>query len=133
MKWHVNSGNKTPYGKVTLYGEQGGWTEKSKQRIAFQLSRIRHWKVTLGDYQDAPDIPATWFVDPPYVTQNKAYGTPFTDFIRLSSWCKQRKGLAIVCELHGADWLPFRPIYKGYSKSQTQFIDAVWIGVNNDN
>jgi hypothetical protein len=82
------------------------------QLIAANLYKIKHWQIIEGDYQDAPDIEATWFVDPPYVKGGKyyKYGSKYIDYGQLSTWCKERKGQTIVCEADGEDWLPFEPL-----------------------
>ena len=76
--------------------------------------------VRLGDYRSAPDLEATWFVDPPYqptrgmkTGQGLGYAPGCTsrelDYGELAEWCRSRRGQVIVCEQEGADWLPFRP------------------------
>lgn len=86
------------------------WGERCRARIAGSVERIDHWKITEGDYRDAPDIEATWYIDPPY--QDKGYrykhGANDIDFDALGEWCKSRRGQVIVCENEGATWLPFR-------------------------
>jgi site-specific DNA-adenine methylase len=86
----------------------GGWNARTKERIARNMHKIRHWQIIEGDYRDAPDIEATWFVDPPY---NNRAGRKYTaqpdSFESLGEWCKGRKGQVMVCENEGADWLPF--------------------------
>lgn len=42
------------------------WGEEIRSRIAAQVEHIRHWRVIEGDFSTAPDITATWFIDPPY-------------------------------------------------------------------
>lgn len=44
------------------------WGETIRARVAAQVSAIRHWTVIEGDFADAPWEPATYFVDPPYLT-----------------------------------------------------------------
>ena len=87
------------------------WGPAARERIASQLARIRHWTIIHGDYRQAPDIEATWFVDPPYQVMGKHYrhGAKGLDFDALGAWCRERKGQAIVCENEGATWLPFEP------------------------
>jgi len=86
-----------------------GWTEQRKLNIAGNLPRIRPWAVIEGDYSDAPDIPATWFIDPPYCgPPGRHYKHADVDYPRLGDWCKTRPGQVIVCENAGATWLPFR-------------------------
>lgn len=88
-----------------------GWTEAKRYYAARGVSGIRHWTVIEGEYTAAPDIEATWFVDPPYEGAGVHYKHPSTaiDFPALGSWCRSRLGQTIVCENVGASWLPFRP------------------------
>lgn len=78
--------------------------------IANNLDRIRHWKVIEGDYTQAPDIRATWFVDPPYQNGGQYYrhSNKNISYEKLASWCLERKGQLIVCENSKATWLPFK-------------------------
>lgn len=62
---------------------------------------------SLGDYSEAPDIEATWFIDPPYQGVN-GYRHSALDYDRLGEWCMTRRGQVIVCEGADADWLPFQ-------------------------
>lgn len=84
------------------------WGPGARARIARQLGCIRHWTVIHGDYSDAPDAPATYFIDPPYQEQGKRYPCQPADFEALGRWCRQLNGQTIVCEREGASWLPFR-------------------------
>ena len=86
-----------------------GWNEAVRARVASQVQHIRHWCVVEGDYKSAPDVLATWFIDPPY--NNKAgsyYVENRLDYASLATWCAERSGQRIVCENEGATWLPFR-------------------------
>lgn len=85
------------------------WGVKVRARIADQVGAIRHWTVIEGDYSDAPEVEATYFVDPPYA--NKAgshYRIRFAGHAALGEWCRTRPGQVIACENDGATWLPFR-------------------------
>ena len=85
------------------------WGEAIRARIARQVEAIRHWRV-LADYREAPDIEATWFIDPPYVGRlGQRYRRRIDDYEQLAAWCRARRGQVMVCENDGADWLPFRP------------------------
>ena len=92
-------------------GGQLSWGSAVRQRIASQLPAIRHWTLIEGDYTEAPDVPATWFVDPPYIDKGRHYrlGSDSLDYQALAEWCRSRRGQVMVCENVGADWLPFRP------------------------
>ena len=85
------------------------WGPRVREVLASQVPHIRHWRVIEGDYTDAPDINATWFIDPPYQQAGRHYphGSDGLDFPALGQWCGERKGQVIVCEATGADWLPF--------------------------
>ena len=88
-----------------------GWGAARRNRVAAQVGHIKHWQVMCADYQLAPDVEATWFIDPPYERAGAHYrhGSKSIDFSGLATWCRQRQGQAIVCEADGADWLPFVP------------------------
>jgi len=89
-----------------------GWTTATRERIASQVGAIRHWKIVEGDYTAAPDVAATWFVDPPYDNAAGRYyvhGSDKLDFTALAAWCRSRRGHVMVCENEGATWLPFQP------------------------
>jgi hypothetical protein len=89
------------------------WGEMSIERIASQVEHIKHWRVLEGDFTEAPNMKATWFVDPPYVKAGSRYrfGSQKLDFDALGKWCRDRQGQTIVCEQEGANWLPFDFFY----------------------
>lgn len=92
-----------------------------------------------GSYEDAPDIEATWFIDPPYQYANRRgylHGASDIDFAHLREWVLARRGQVIVCEQAGADWLPFhdfRPVasHRGRQSSEVIYVldNAVVEGV----
>jgi hypothetical protein len=87
-----------------------GWSAAQRERVARQVEMIRHWKVIEGDYSSAPNVPATWFIDPPYNNRaGRTYVHSDLDYEALGGWCKTRAGQVVVCENAGAEWLPFRP------------------------
>lgn len=87
-----------------------GWYEERRELVAVQVTEIRHWKVIEGDYTAAPDIEATWFVDPPYANEaGSHYVHNDVDHEAIGAWCRARRGQVIACENAGATWLPFRP------------------------
>lgn len=99
---------KSPSRWATAYPNQS-WGAHIRERVAAQVYRIRHWRLIEGDYSDAPDVEATWFVDPPYIGAGKHYPSKVPDFSSLAEWCRTREGQVMVCENVGATWLPFRP------------------------
>lgn len=89
-----------------------GWTDAMRDRVASQVDRIRHWRIIEGDYADAPNVRATWFIDPPYnnaAGRQYIHGPDGIDFDALAGWCRARCGQVLVCENEGATWLPFQP------------------------
>ena len=135
----VNQGAAAPRRTQTRWASRGDhhqmcmWGRPARERIAKQVTSIRHWLVQWGEYNDAPDIEATWFVDPPYQTQGKQYphGAKGIDFGALGEWCKSRRGQVMVCENTGAGWLPFRPFGKFKSNksnsTRPRSAEALWL------
>jgi hypothetical protein len=124
--WWLNSGSaqpkKRPGAWMRRQVEAGGhgwttgggplpWGQRVRERIARQLAAIRHWILIEGEYESAPPVRATWFVDPPYQLAGKHYrfGSDQINYGRLGGWCRSRQGQVMVCESVGAGWLPFRP------------------------
>lgn len=118
--WNMNSGTTSPR-KTTSAGIQklrgmgramAGWSEARRDMVASQVGSIRHWRVIVGNYTNAPACEATWFVDPPYrgrAGEYYAHPASAIDYDHLGSWCRAQRGQVIVCENDGADWLPFVP------------------------
>ena len=105
-----------------------GWTPALRERVALQVQVIRHWSVIEGDYTDAPDIEATWFIDPPYQGAGKHYvhGDSKINYEALGRWCQERRGQPIVCEQEGATWLPFRSLGSFKAANGRTTAEAVW-------
>lgn len=116
----VNAGVSAPCKKPSKWmksGESPGayWGESARRRIAGQVELIRHWRVIHGSYRDAPDVEATWFVDPPYQVRGKDYPHADVDYEHLGRWCEERLGQVMVCENAGATWLPFEPFHDAHA------------------
>jgi len=97
--------------KVTPVLERN-W-EISKRVFANNLYKIKHWKIICGDYSEAPNIEATWFIDPPYKGDpgmGYGYGSNLINYQELAVWAKRRKGEVIFCEGENGDYLPFKPL-----------------------
>ncbi len=140
-----NKGCSAPRRRVSGWGTRYPskvWNERIRSRVATDVQRIRHWTLIEGSYRDAPDVRATWFVDPPYVGRTIRGGKPAGDLYRFGSrridyvdlgrWCRSRRGLVIACEAVGADWLPFRLFADAQSTPRTHGVgrtteEAVWI------
>lgn len=99
-------------------------------------------EVIQGDYTEAPDIEATWFVDPPYWVNGR--GQPGTDrrqglgyardcdsttidYDALAAWCRSRRGQTIVCEQAGATWLPFEHLRWARDSVGNKAAEVVWM------
>lgn len=87
------------------------WGSEIRDRVASQVENIDHWVLIEGDYRKAPNIKATWFIDPPYQKAGKYYRCSSRDinYEHLARWCKRRLGQSMVCENEGATWLDFEP------------------------
>lgn len=86
--------------------------EASKPYMASCIRKVKHWEIIEGDYSLAPDIEATWFIDPPYqgdAGTGYRFGSDALDYKVLGEWCQGRQGQVMVCEGAGAVWLPFQP------------------------
>ena len=111
------------------------WGEVIRQRIADQVNSIRHWKIHNIRHENALNERATWFIDPPYNCKaGRHYRYHDIDYSALACWCQKRIGQVIVCEIHGASWLPFKSFRTikttegKYGKSSSR--EVVW---ENDN
>jgi len=85
----------------------------SKKYMAANIHKVKHWKIICGDYAEAPDMEATWFMDPPYQHESGKgykYGSSSIDYRKLAEWALGRKGQVIFCERDDADYLLFRPL-----------------------
>lgn len=94
-------------------------------RIADDLHKIRHWQIRLGNYDEIRNVPATWFVDPPYQVGGKYYPKHDIDYSALADWCINRVGQVIVCERQGADWLPFTHLAPAFGQRYL-YNEVVW-------
>jgi hypothetical protein len=106
-----------------------GWTRSQRERVACQVTKIRHWQIIEGDYTRAPDLEATWFVDPPYAGRpgsHYTHGSSRLDYQRLGSWCRARCGQVVVCEANGAAWLPFVPLGDFHAMGARRSHEAMW-------
>jgi len=87
--------------------------EISRRVMAASVHKVKHWSLIEGDYTEAPDIEATWFVDPPYKAgpgQGYNHGSSELDYEALAKWALRRKGQLIFCEGEFGDYLPFHPL-----------------------
>lgn len=119
-------GSSRPGYTVTEFGEKQ-WS-RAKQFIRGHLPIIRKWTLIEGDYSLAPDVEATWFIDPPYYVAGGTYLTFLEpeEYKALGKWCLKRRGQLIVCEGAGADWLPFKKLCDFTSFEGRKSIELVY-------
>jgi hypothetical protein len=128
MGFWIHQAGTTPSRRCTGRGV----TRQRHDRVAHQLQYIRHWAVIEGSYSDAPNIAATWFIDPPYQDAGKIYryGSPTIDYASLGAWCRDRDGQVMVCENACAEWLPFNGFATHQGLTQNGAVqyseEAVW-------
>jgi len=124
----------TPHSTRTKVTQLGADVWNTQLRGTFlAIKMIKHWEINLLEYKSCPNQEATWFIDPPY--QGRAgelyvHGSDQIDYKRLGEWCKSRKGQVIVCEMEGANWLPFEPFHHiarlGKNRA-TKYKEVVWM------
>lgn len=88
---------------------------------------VAHIDYRWGDYREAPDVEATWFIDPPYQRVRRGYRSDL-DYTELAEWVRSRRGQVIVCEQAGADWLPFEPLRVIRGTTNKVTTEMVWCG-----
>jgi len=103
--------------------------EQSRSYMAADISKVKHWHVRWGEYVDAPDVAATWFVDPPYegrVGDGYVHGSPGVDYERLAAWVRSRNGQTIACESGVAGYLAFEPLRAGTDRPGDSHAEFIW-------
>lgn len=112
-----------------------------RKRVARLVGKVRgRVEICRGDYSSAPDLTATWFVDPPYAPPSSGgprgrggdgygYGCRSRDirYRDLATFCQTRKGQVIVCEYATATWLPFRPLYEHLHSQGRSYKEGLWV------
>ena len=88
------------------------WGKSRRHKISQTVKRIKHWKIINKSYRESKNKKVTWFIDPPYASRvSKKYNHYEIDYNYLASFCRSRKGQAIVCEnTDSPKWLPFREL-----------------------
>ncbi len=109
-------------------------------RVASVVDRCRHFEVAAADYTAAPDIEATWFIDPPYQarggrwdrTRGGRYRHPNRDidYAALADWSRARRGQVVVCDQEGADWLPFSHKIEARDNTHGTYREVWWSNQN---
>jgi hypothetical protein len=106
------------------------------ERVARVLDECKHFEVHGGDYTIAPDLSATWFIDPPYQYRSGRwdrtrggrylYSNRDIDFAALGAWSQTRQGQVIVCEQFGSDWLPWNGGRLARDNTHTPYGEVWW-------
>lgn len=110
------------------------WTDRMtrnlKSQKKFAAKNLEYAKnnidYILDTYKNAPDMEATWFIDPPYQKKMKGYKRVDLFYPELAEFCLSRKGQVIVCEQLGADWLPFKELKEIKGTNNKRTIEVVW-------
>lgn len=102
-----------------------------RRRIARLLPHCQgRVSVLHGDYTTAPDVEATWFVDPPYesTSARRIHSGYLTgvEHDKLAEWTRRRRGFVLACDQQGATWLPFRPLITSSDTIGTRRIEVWW-------
>ena len=120
--------SQTSSSRYPLSKSRGGnWTERKRTMLANQVDSIKHWKIENKSYDEIEfNRKCTWFIDPPYAQAGKRYRNNNIDYQQLGTWCKKRRGQAIVCEQSGADWLEFSTFQKVSNASNKKYEEVIW-------
>lgn len=109
---------------------RGRWGP-GRRYVMDTLEKVRHWTVIHGDYTEAPDEDATWFIDPPYQGRaGRHYRHHEIDYPALASWVRGRRGQVIACDQADADWLPFTGLRNHVSTNGNVKVEAMWHAYN---
>jgi len=124
----VNNGSAMPK-NVAGRMNFNSWS-RDKKRIAGDLHKIKHWDIRCDEYFNAPDMKATWFIDPPYsgLCGGKYYkiNNKTINYERLTEWCKSRSGQTIVCGNTMETYLPFRLLSKSISQNNKLYSEGIY-------
>lgn len=107
------------------------------KQIAAVLPHVKERiEIVHGDYTEAENIEATWFIDPPYHVDGRAQSRGMgyaegcnsyaLDYEALADWCRSRRGQRIVCEQQGATWLPFNHLRRARNSIGNEAAEVVW-------
>jgi hypothetical protein len=124
--WWFNRATKEPAKQRSRWARSDKyrnlfWGAQIRRRIANQVEKIRHWQVTEGTYEQAPDADAHWFIDPPYPITGRHYRCNHIDYAQVAQWCQTRRGYVQVCSNSESSWLPFRLFTLGNNHRTRRF------------
>lgn len=126
-------------------------TKRSRPELLRMVKRMALVREAVGDrvriqrgsWESAPDIEATWFVDPPYKQSRKVGNTPraggmgyakgcnssSVDFRALGQWCRERRGQVIACDYSTSTWLPFSQLVSTQDSSGKRYSEGIWTNI----
>ena len=117
-------------------GTSTGWGELCRQRTAWVVKRIKHWKVINGTCWDAfakhgAIKTINWYIDPPYQGRGGdayIFGNDLIDYKKLGQAVRALRGKVIVAEGMGANWLPFQelPVPGFLNGNRTKVKEVIW-------
>lgn len=122
----------------TVPTQRNIWDLRRRQELVDNVEKIRRWHVVCGSYADAPDVAATWFIDPPYqkhADDHKSGGggahygkhsNSKIDFDDLANFTLSRRGQVIATDRVSATWLPFEPLTVVKSQSAKRVPEGVF-------
>lgn len=126
----------TPSGEFVVSPRMEQRFQPMIERVASVVDECRHFEVIEGDYTDAPDVAATWFIDPPYQSMGGRwdrtrggrylYGNKDFDYSALAQWSVSRRGQVIACEQGGADWLPWNGSVEAPDNTHRRYTEVWW-------
>lgn len=123
----INPASTVPRNVPTKRALEVGWTARTRERIAEQVSLIDHWTIHNLSYDQIANQSATWFVDPPYNNHaGSLYRHSNIDYQYLGYWSKSRFGQVMVCENEGADWLPFTELHSFNAMAGRQSSEVIY-------
>ena len=112
-------GNSTCWTVSKWNGKPGMWRPRVIETTIATLRWIHSfrypWRITQLECTHVVGKEGVWFVDPVYQSKHGWYRASHANYQALGEWCRSRRGQVIVCELEGADWLPFRPLVEVHS------------------
>jgi len=127
---HCVSKGAFGYKEMTVTGIMAQNWNNSRKAMSESLHKVKHWQIVEGDYTNAPDIEATWFIDPPYKGDpglGYRFSSKMLNYEELASWIQSRQGQVIACEGIGGDYLPFTTLRENTSVGGKRNVEMVWL------
>ncbi len=138
LKYCKDENQKSLYAFITTFAANSTRCSSSKYvervfrackaRMLANVELIKHWECSKGNYTDAPDIEATWFLDGPYQFGGEHYNcsNKKINFNHLREWALSRKGQIIICENTRAQWIEITPFAKNWGLAGKRSVEGYW-------